>query len=43
MSIDINKTQSELYKETHASFEDVMNLLDDTSKEGYDKAVRLTR
>lgn len=43
MSNDINKTQSELYKETHASFEDVMNLLDDTSKEGYDKAVRLTR
>lgn len=36
-------SQSELYKSTHASFEDVMNLLDENSKEGYDKAVRLTR
>lgn len=36
-------SQSELYQSTHASFEDVMNLLDENSKEGYDKAVRLTR
>lgn len=43
MKQDKELTQSELYLQTHSSFEDMMNLMDEASKEGYDKAVRLTR
>ena len=34
--------QSQKYKETHGSFDELMQMMDDNSKEGYDKAVRLT-
>lgn len=35
--------QSQKYKETHSSFDELMQMMDDNSKEGYDKAVRLTK